>query len=91
VNILIKSQDGVVGCVLMKQKEGTVSTSIKVPVKKYHVLEELKKATGDNIQDIILEGIDMIILSRSEEALKEVTKRQASIQEVITSIKHKKP
>lgn len=87
---MIKSQDGVAGCVLMKPKQETVSTSIKVPIEKYEVLAEIKKATGINIQDLIIEGIDLIIINRAEEALREVDERRASIKEIISTIKHNK-
>lgn len=68
----------------------TVSTSIKVPVEKYRVLEEIKKATGLSIQDLIIESIDLLILDKAEEALNEVNERKAIIEKVIFNIKDNK-
>lgn len=68
----------------------TVSTSIKVPVEKYKVLEEIKKATGESIQDLIVESIDLLILDKAKEALEEVNERKVIIEKVISNIKEGK-
>ena len=68
-------------------KEQFVSTSIRVPEDKYKLLEEIKKDDGTPINALVLEGIDMLLLSRKEQLQRSIKERSSTLLDALNNLK----
>jgi hypothetical protein len=69
-----------------KTKTETVSTSIRVPLDKYEVLDELKRIEGTPINALVLEGIDCLIKSKRKILNEKLGERTDSIRRVLDEL-----
>lgn len=73
-------------CAPIMAKEQFVSTSIRVPEDKYKLLEEIKKDDGTPINALVLEGIDMLLLSRKEQLKTSIKERSSNLLDVLNNL-----
>lgn len=68
-------------------RERTVSTSIRVPEKKYFVLEELKRIEDKPINALVVEAIDCLIAKKADILEEKMIDRTAMVKEVLDELK----
>jgi len=73
-------------CAQIMAKEQFVSTSIRVPEDKYKLLEEIKKDDGTPINALVLEGIDMLLLSRKEQLKTSIKERSSNLLDALNNL-----